>query len=1042
MKRVYTFLLTICISLSVLGQETVVRGTITDESSGQPLPGVNIVLMNTTTGVVSDVDGKFSLNAPAKGTLIVSFVGYKSREIAIQGRSELNIALQEDLLNLSEVVVSAFGIQRERDKLGYAVQSVESEDLLRTADPNLGSALRGKLSGVNINSNSGGIGSSVGISVRGISSLGPNNQPLIVLDGVLIDNNQGGQGDFASGLDYGNTLSNLNPNDIESISLLKGGNATSLYGFRGNNGVLVITTKRGTSEKAKVEINSAFTMNSILVAPQFQNSYGQGRFDSGTGELIYDISNGSSFGPALDGSERERFDGVGNAAYQSIGDGQFEDFFQTGISLVNSVAISQARENFDYRISYARSDDESIIPGSELNRQNFSLKAGADITKWLKVTGKIDYINQNAENRPELTGGQSNIVRALSLRPRNLSNSLLSSNATLSNGAPNNWAGAFITNPYYTVNTLLNEDQTDRYIGLLEFNADITKGLKVLARLSQDLITTDQDIFNPLGAFDIAANGRYVNTETKSRTNNYDLIFTYNKVVSSNFDIAATVGFSRTRASFKSSQLTGETFLIPNFFSLRNFVSTQILPSAAESASNSVFGSLTLGFNQYLFAELSARNDWSSTLPINNASFFYPSAGLSFVVSDAVTGLKDNAVLSHLKLRGSVAQTGNATTPFSLINTYNTSSSLFNGQRFFFFGNQEEGAGLGPILRNPDLVPEISNTFEFGVDARFLKDRINLNLTYFNIRTSNQILNLTLPPASGAASQIINAGLVTNKGIELSLSANIVKTSDFSWTSTINYTSNNNVVEELTNGVERNILVRQFNDIVQVAAEVGSSPQALYGSKFARDDSGNIIYDTDGLPMVSDEIGKIGDAAPDAFVNWLNNFSYKQISLSFLIDVRFGGDLFSFSDIQRHSQGTAIETLAGREYYDGGQGIPVPDDAVIFEGGTLNPTVAARGVDPQTYWGRLGTISENWVVDGSFVKFRELSIGYTFPKRVIEKFKLSGLSIAYVGRNLAILHSNTKNFDPETGFNTSFSGVEYFGIPSASSHGLKLNITF
>ena len=1042
MKSIITIILAICVSTSVFGQDITINGVVLETGTDQPIPGVNVILKDTNKGVVTGVDGKFTLIVPANGMLVISFVGFKTAEIPVQGRTNLPIYLEEDLVNLKEVVVSAFGLQKERDRLGYSVQNVKSDELTRVADPNLGSALRGKMSGININSNSGGIGSSVGINIRGISSLGPNNQPLIVLDGVLIDNNQGGQGDFASGLDYGNTLSNLNPNDIESISLLKGGNATALYGFRGNNGVLVITTKKGTSAKATVEISSAVTGSSILVAPEFQNSYGQGLFDTGTGLLTYDITNGGSFGPALDGSTRDRFDGNGSASYSSIGDDQFSDFFRTGVSLLNSVAISQAKDWFDYRISYSRSDDESIVPGSQLNRQNFSLKAGAEVASWLRVTGKLDYIDQEAENRPELTGGQSNIVRALSLRPRNISNSLLSANATLANGAPNNWAGSFITNPYYTVNTLLNQDQTDRYIGLLEFNADITEDLTAIARLSQDYITTDQEIFNPLGAFDIAANGRYVNTTSQSRTSNYDLIFSYNKVISSNFDISASVGFSRTRASFKSSRATGETFLIPNFFSLRNFVSTQILPGSAESASNAVFGSVTLGVNQYLFAEFSARNDWSSTLPINNASFFYPSAGLSVVLSDAIAGLKEQSTLSHLKVRGSIAQTGNAATPFSLINTYNTSSNLWNGQRFFFFGGSEEGAGLGPELKNPDLVPEISDTYEFGIDARFLNDRVSLSATYFNIRTSNQILNLTLPAASGAASQVINAGLITNKGVELSLSADIISTGDFSWTSTLNYTRNRNKVEELADGVDRNILVRQFNDIVQVAAEVGSSPQALYGSKFARDDSGNIIYDTDGLPMVSDEIGKIGDAAPDAFANWSNNFSYKQFSLGVLLDARFGGDLFSFSEIQRHTQGTAIETLQGREFYDNGQGIPVPDNAVIFEGGTLDPTVAQRGVDPQTYWGRLGSISENWVYDGSFVKLRELSIGYTFPSGIASKLKMSKLSLSYVGRNLAILHSNTKNFDPETGFNTSFSGVEYFGIPSARSHGFRLNMTF
>ncbi|NER12833.1 SusC/RagA family TonB-linked outer membrane protein [Leptobacterium flavescens] len=1038
-QNLFTFVLFVVMFVSnSFAQNINVTGTVTSSSDGSPLPGVNILVVGTTNGTQTDFDGKYTISASVGDVLRFSYLGLKTTEVTVGSSAVIDVQMEEDAEQLEGVVVTAFGIQQEARKLGYSVQDVKSDQLVQAADPNIGSALRGKLAGVNINSNAGGIGSSVGITVRGVSSLGVNNQPLIVLDGVIISSNQGGQGDFASGIDYGNTLSNLNPNDIENISLLKGGNATALYGFRGINGVLVITTKKGRSEKPVIEINSSVTANSVLVEPEFQNEYGQGFFDTSTNQLVYDITRSSSFGPRLDGTDRERFDGVGTAPY-SAGDNGFKDFFQTGVSFLNSISISQGKENFDYRFSYSRSDDESVIPGSTLKRQNFSIKAGAQITDWLKITGKIDYINQDGRNRPELTGGQTNIVRALSLRPRNISNSLLRNNFLEPDGTPNNWAGAFITNPYYTVNTLLNQDETDRYISLLDVNVDIYKGLSALLRISQDHIVTSQQIFNPLGAFDIAGNGRFVDTNSTARNNNYDLIFTYNNSLNDDLSLGATFGLSHFDASFNSLQAVGETFLIPNFFSLNNFDSINVTPNSARNSSNSVFGSVTLGYKNYLFAEFTARNDWSSTLPIDEASFFYPSVGLSFVATDAIPSLQDSSWLSSLKLRGSFAQTGNATTAFSLINTFNISSNLFNGQRFFFLGTTEEGAGAGPALNNPGLVPEISNTFEFGVDARFLNNRIGLAATYYNIRTKDQILNLSLPPSSGAASQIINAGLVTNKGIEISVDADIIQNEDFKWSTNVNFTTNNNVVEELAQGVERNILVRQFNDVIQVAAEEGSSPQGLFGTTFERDDNGNVIFDSDGLPQVG-EIDQIGDAAPDAFLNWSNTFTYKQFTLSFLLDARFGGDIFSLSEIQRHTQGTAIETLQGRDFFTGGQGIPVPADAVI--NGTLDPDVQARGVNPQNYWGRLGQIAENWVFDGSFVKFRELTFGYRFPKSFTDRLHLSNLSITYVGRNLAILHSNTDNFDPETGFNTSFGGVEFFGLPSASSHGLKLNITF
>ena len=1040
MKQFYFPILTMLLSISIFGQERLLQGNVLDGTTNEALPGVTILVKGTSIGTVTGVNGEFSLKvSEGNDVLIFSYVGFLSQEITIGEQTNLTVSLEVDSEMLDEVVVTAFGLKKETSKLGYSVQSVNAEDLERAADPNIGTALRGKLAGVNINSNAGGIGSSVSINVRGISSLGANNQPLIVLDGVIIDTNQGEQGDFAEGVDYGNTLSNLNPNDIENISLLKGGNATALYGFRGANGVLIINTKSGSTEKTRVEINSSVTFNTALVAPEFQNEYGQGRYDSGTDELVYDITAGTSWGPQLDGSSRERFDGVGNAPYQASGSDDFKDFFQTGISLLNSVAVSQAKNGYNYRLSYSRSDDESIVPGSELTRQNISLKTGAELTDRIRVTGKLEYIDQLAENRPELTGGQSNIVNALSIRPRNISNNLLEANTLTSAGTPNNWQGAFAMNPYYTVNNVLNQDQTDRYIALLEFEGDITDDLRTIVRVSQDLITIEQEIFNPLGAFDIAANGRYINYTSKSRVNNYDLIFAYDKVVSDRFSLSSNLGFSSTKTHFEATRSTGETFLVPNFYSLKNFESIQATPIAAESLSNSVFGTVTLGYNESLFVELTARNDWSSTLPEDNWSFFYPSVGVSYVLSDAIPGLS-NGFLSYLKLRGSLAETGNATSPYQLANAYNTSSNLWNGQRFFFYGYDEEGAGAGTELKNPNLRPEISTALEFGFDARFLNNRVGINFTYYNIETEDQILNLTLPPSFGAASQVINAGLVSSKGLEITLNAELVKNANFSWFTTVNYTTNESKVEELADGIERNILVRQFNDAIQVAAEVGSSPQALFGSSFERNEQGEIIYDTDGLPVIGD-IVKIGDAAPDGFANWSNTFTYKQFSLGVLFDARIGGDLYSFSEAGRHSFGTAVQTLEGREFYSGGNGIMVPEGTPIQDGGTLSDELTARGVDPQTYFGRLANISENWIYDGSFVKLREVSVGYSFPGSIVSKLKLSSMTLSYFGRNLAILHSNTDNFDPETGFNTSFAGVEYYGIPSARSHGFRLNIT-
>ena len=1041
MKKIYTILIAVfafVVSISAQAQEKSISGTVTSQSDGSTLPGVNVVIKGTTTGTETDFDGKYTIKASVGEILSFSFIGMKTKEVTVGDSNTLNVVLEDDSDQLDEIVVTAFGVQKEAKKLGYIVQEVGSDVLNKAGDPDLANALRGKLAGVEIQQGATGPGSSPNINIRGITSLSGNNQPLIVIDGAIVSNTNVSQGDFAGGFDTGNGLSNLNPDDIEKISVLKAGNATALYGYLGAQGAIIITTKSGRTDKVKVAYSTSISLDNVLVSPKLQNQYGQGRFDTSNNVLEYNIIDGGSWGPALDNSQRERFDGVGTAPY-SANAGDFKDFYKTGTTLSNSIIISQAKEGFDFKLSYANLDNESIQAGTEFKRNNFGFKGGIDLNDKIRVSAKMDYINQQGTNRPELTDGQSNTVKALSLKPRNISNDLLFNNYSTSNGAPNNWAGSFIMNPYYTANTLLNEDEVDRYIGLVSIEADLFKGLKVLGKISQDASYTNAFIYRRQGAFDIAPNGRLDEFNTVSKLRSYDLLFNYSNALSENFDLDASFGLNRIESSFKQTVNTGETFVQENFFSFNNFVSKNVSPALFRSKSNSVFATATLGYKGFAYLELSARNDWSSTLPIDNASFFYPAVGASVVLSDAFPNIIENDVLSFLKLRGGYAKTGNATSPGRLQNTYNISSSLYNNQLFYFLGSSEEGAGAGPSLNNPDLVAEISTNLEFGVDAKFFDNSLRFNATYYTVDTEDQILQLSLPPTTGANSQFINAGLIRNSGIELTLSADIIKNDKFTWTSDLNFSKNTSKIVELSPEIDVQVRERQFNDVVQVGAKVGESLWTLFGSTYDRDDNGNIVYDSNGLPKVG-AIGKIGSTNPDALANLRNTFTYENFSLSLLLDAKFGGDVFSFSDLSRATAGTDVVTLQGREYFTGGQGIPVPQGAVID--GTLDSEVASRGVNPQNYWGRIGQISEHWVQDASFVKLREVSLTYNFSNAILDKLNISKLSLGYFGRNLAILYKNTDNFDPETGFNNSFSGVEFFGFPSTSSHGIKLNVEF
>lgn len=1041
LRTLFLFSFLFLIALSGFAQEKEITGTVTSKVDGIPIPGVNIIVQGTTKGAQTDFDGNYTISASVGDVLEFSYVGMTTLQFTVGISNVINVQLEEDAEALDEVVVTAFGVKREAKKLGYVVQEIDNKDLTNASDPNMATALRGKVTGVEISSGATGPGSSTNITIRGITSLSGNNQPLIVIDGVIVSNTNIGQGDFAGGFDFGDGLSNLNPDDIERISILKAGNATALYGHLGAKGVILVTTKSGKSGKSgkvKVDYSSAISFDNVLISPKFQNEYGQGKFDTNTNTLEYNIIDGGSWGPKLDGTQRERFDGVGTTAYSANSEG-FKDFYSTGTTLTNSVIVSQAKDGIDYKLSYGNFTNSSIQKGTTLKRHNFGLKAGIDINDKVRVSGKIDYIKQNGKNRPELTDGQSNTVKALSIKPRNISNSQLASNYLNASGAPNTWAGSFTMNPYYTANTLLNEDKTDRFTGLISLDVDLFKGLKLNARVSNDASITNAFIYRRQDAFDIAPNGKLDEYNTKGNTVGYDLLLNYETDLSEDFSLDTTFGLNQTNSSFKSIVNTGETFVQENFFSFNNFKSKNINPYWARSKSNSVFGSASVGYKNYAFLEFTARNDWSSSLPIDNASFFYPSVGASLVLSDAIPSIAENSPLTFLKFRGGYAKTGNATGPYQLQNTYLISSAEYNSQLFYFFGVSEEGAGAGASLKNPNVVAEISTNLEFGFDARFLDNRLSLNATYYTIDTKNQILKLSLPPSSGANETVINAGLISNKGIELGLSADIIKNEKFSWTTELNFSKNVSEIKELAQGIETQIRVRQFNDVVQVGGKLGEPLWSLFGSSYERNEDGNIVYDSNGLPKIG-EIDNIGSTNPDALANLRNTFTYKNFSFSMLLDAKFGGDVFSYSDLIRASSGTSAITLEGRDYFTGGNGIMVPNSAVID--GTLDPDVVTRGVNPQQYWGRLSQISEHWVQDASFVKLRELSISYNFSKKILDKLNISKLTLSYFGRNLAILHKNTENFDPETGFNNDFSGVEYFGFPSTSSHGFKLNVSF
>ena len=1045
LQRFCLFSLFIFITQLTFAQEKEIKGTVTSKIDGFPIPGANVLVLGTTNGTQTDFDGNYSLTANVGDVLSFSYLGMKTVEVTVQDLNTINVQLEEDSEHLEEVVVTALGIKKEAKKLGYSLQTVNGEDLARVRNVDVATTLSGRVTGVQINQNGTGVGGSTSINIRGLSSLVPGqNQPLIVVDGVIIDNSSLGQGSFSGGLDYGNGLSDINPDDIESINILKGGNSTALYGYRGSSGVIVISTKKGKVEKMKIDMSTSTTFDNLLVAPKLQNSYGQGSFNLASGELEYDRNDPGSWGPALDGSLQERFDGVGTSPYRS-NSGDFKDFYKTGSTIINNIALSGARDKFNYRMSYSNLFNKSILSGSDYKRQSISLNTVSTVNDKLKIQAKIAYVKNSAKNRADITDGQANTVRALIYKPRNISNSDLEANYLTEDGTPNNYGGSSYTmNPYYPVNRKLNEDTKNRYTGLLSATYDITDDLSFMARYSQDQSNYTASIFKEIGAFDTSPSGELVEITQETVVSNYDFLASYDKGISDKVFLSSSFGFSGTQNTSKSSRIQGNDLLDSELFSINNFSNKTASTFLSRAESQSLFGSIQLGYDNMMFIEFTGRNDWSSTLPKHNNSFFYPSIGTSFLLHD-IFGFQSDKI-NAVKLRASWAKTGNATIPYQTLSAFNVSSNTYNGISLFYLGNislsagaAEEGASSGAIISNSDLKAELSSEFELGFDAKFLNNRLGIDFTYYNKKTSDQILPISLPPSSGAESKIVNAGALRNKGVEIALTTIPIKNANFEWSTLFNFTKNENRVEKLVEGLPSAIIARQFNDIIQLVATEGNLYGDLIGSTFARDEQGRKIYDERGLPVIGDQ-GVIGNITPDFLLGINNSFSYKNFQLDFLIDIKSGGDVFSFTDRATHTSGTDVKTLEGREFYSGGNGIFVPTNATVD--GSLEPDVAARGVDPATYFGRLGQISESWVSDASFVKLRQISFTYNFPSSFLSKLSLDSASISYIGRNIAILHKNTPNFDPEVGFNTAIQGIEFHDLPSTSSHGIKLSVSF
>jgi TonB-linked SusC/RagA family outer membrane protein len=1015
------------ISFSATAQSRTVSGTVSSAADDAPLPGVNVLVQGTTTGTVTDIDGNFSITVNGEDAVLTfSSIGFETLTETVGSRSTINVSLQEDMTQLGEVVVTALGVEKERKSLGYSVSEVKGEELVEAREINLGNALAGRVAGVNVSNTATGPAGSSRVIIRGNSSLGGNNQPLYVVDGVPIDNTNLGSAGMWGGRDSGDGLSSINPDDIAEISVLKGNTAAALYGSRASNGVILITTKKGNNRKGiGVEINSNLVFENIIDNFDFQEQYGNG--DRGVAPTNQEEARAftlSSWGAPLDGSNVVQWDGASRP--YSFAGSRYDEFYRTGYSFTNTIALTGGNENGSFRLAASNLDNEAVMPNSGYNRKNFTLSANGKFADKLSITAKAQYSIEEAQNRPRLSDSPGNANYIIGVLPPNVPVQPFQGptdklGADETGGEIDFNDNTFITNPYWAAHQFDQNDVRNRLIGSISAKYDITDWLFLQGRIGIDRLDSRNTEIDPYGTNFIPL-GRINERQRVIQEVNQDYFLGLDKSFGK-FAISGLFGGNIMRRFDETLGAVGSNMNIPFFHAVGNAQNQNPIVGFSEKGINSVYGSAEFSYNDLLFLTVTGRNDWFSTLAEGNNSVFYPSVGTSFVFSDAFS-MPD--WVSFGKLRASWAQVGGDTDPYNINLTYN------------LVGQGHQGAALGSITQssipNTALQPLTVDEIEVGFDVRFFNDRLGIDFAYYDRTTRNDIVSASISNTSGYNSVVVNVGEMRNSGIELLVSAQPVITRNFTWEVIVNMAQNNNEVLQLAEGIDflQGEQARSRNVFIRHA--VGFPYSSIWGRRH-RTINGQKVYDENGLPVRSEDIELLGEGVHDITSGITNNLRYKNITFSALVDLRVGADLFSGTNLTAYSTGLHQNTLEGRENGLTFTGVDVEGEQQTF---TIDPE------NVQDYYQRLASdITEEFIYDASFAKLRSLQIGYMLPNSILDSTPFTSANISLVGRNLLLLWSNVENTDPESTYTTSNSqGLEWFGIPQYRSFGVNVSLRF
>ena len=1017
-----------------------ITGTVADADG--PLIGATVKVVGAAKGSVTDMDGRFTLRCKPGDLLEVSYIGYKP--IQVKASQGMKVVMNEDKTQLSEVVVTALGIKRERKALGYALSEVKGEELTKAKETNVINSLSGKVAGLVVQNTAGGASGSTRVLLRGNTEMTGNNQPLYVIDGVPLDNTNFGSAGQAGGYDLGDGISAINPDDIENMTVLKGPAASALYGSRASHGVILITTKKADKDKIGVEYNGSFTVDQQLAKwNDIQQTYGMGY----TGSYSRTATSGtnSSWGTKADDFLVEYFDHQ-KRPFMMYPDNT-SGFFRTGFTAQNTAILSINSGKTGVRFSVTDMRNKDILPNTHMSRDNFNLRVTT-------AAGPVDldftanYTREDVKNRPALGDSQSNVGKNLMTLAGTYNQAWLRNYQT-ADGDYANWNGndQYNKNPYWDL--YKNENTTAKDVFRLTAKAiwNITDHIKLQGTLGTDMNFMSFEDFVAMTTPGNMA-GQLQNQTFNNRTLNAELLAMYSRSFG-DFDVNATLGGNLFKVSNKTDIFTGKDQQMKEVVAIMNYAEQSIQQNTYKKQINSLYASASVGYKHTYYLEGTIRGDRSSTLPTSNNVYVYPSVSGSVVFSEFI---KNKSIINYGKIRASWAQVGSDTDPYQLALNYSTAKYSYPGNVIGMINNT--------VIPNKELKPTRTNSFEVGLEMKFFRGRLGLDVTYYNQLSKDQIIRLATSSTSGYNYSLVNAGEIQNKGVEVALNGRVLQYKDFAWDAGINFSKNINKVNSLVDGMDYFELEKATWCGVSVGAEVGKDYGSIMGKDFKRTADGQFIINAEtGLPEVDEKTRTLGNASWDWTGGFYSTFTYKNFRLSAGFDVKVGADLFSMSMRSAYETGRAEETLAGREEWYRSEenrkaanmslnewraagrceGYVVPG-VIQNADGTYRPNNIP--VNPESFW---QSASRNcpsmFIYDNSYVKCREITFGYTFPEKWLGK-TVKSLSLSFVARNPFIIWKNIPNIDPDSGYNTSGLGLEYGSLPSRRSYGFNVNLKF